>query len=259
MNILDPESPNSDKSNLFTPQKKESAVDLVINNIKKLLLTKHLMPGDRLPNELELSKNLQVSRGSIREAMKILSAFGIIDIRQGDGTYIAESPNKVLFDPLLFNLILAQSDFNELMELREIMEFEVIRLIIKNADEDAIKLIENAYLDMETKINSSVKDPVVLSKSDLEFHYALGKATKNKLVEKIYTFIMDFFMPSIEITHEAQKTGLSALHTHKKILDALMERDLEKAIDSIFESIKVWQQLYSQDGINNINKSTDEV
>ncbi|WHH58153.1 FadR/GntR family transcriptional regulator [Petroclostridium sp. X23] len=228
----------------FIPQKKESAVDLVINTIKRLMLNKTLLPGDRLPNETDLSKSLQVSRGSIREAMKILAAFGIIEIKQGDGTYIAESPNKVLFDPLLLRLILTKSDMKELIELREILEFEVIRLIIKNADEDDIEQIEAVYLDMEQKIANSVKDPDILSQSDLEFHYALGRAAKNILVEKIYAFILDFFAPSIEKTHKTQKDGLNALYTHKNILDALKEKDLDKAINQVKESIKVWERLY---------------
>ena len=62
--------------NLFTAVKRESAVDIVINNIKQLLIDRRLLPGDKLPSELEISEGLGVSRGSVREAMKILSAFG---------------------------------------------------------------------------------------------------------------------------------------------------------------------------------------
>ena len=61
--------------------KRESAVDIVVNNIKQLLIDRRLKPGDKLPSELEISEGLGVSRGSVREAMKILSAFGLIDIR----------------------------------------------------------------------------------------------------------------------------------------------------------------------------------
>ena len=71
--------------NLFKATKRESAVDIVVNSIKQLLADKKLLPGDKLPNELEISEGLGVSRGSVREAMKILSAFGLIDIRVGNG------------------------------------------------------------------------------------------------------------------------------------------------------------------------------
>ena len=64
-----------DVHKLFKTNKRESAVDIVVNNIKQLLVEQKLKPGDRLPNELEISEGLGVSRGSVREAMKILSAF----------------------------------------------------------------------------------------------------------------------------------------------------------------------------------------
>ena len=74
-------------SNLFERNdRRQSAVDIVVNNIKQLLIDRKLKPGDRLPNELEISEGLCVSRGSVREAMKILSAFGLVDIRVGNGT-----------------------------------------------------------------------------------------------------------------------------------------------------------------------------
>ena len=88
---------------LFRANKRESAVDLVVNNIKQLLIEKKLKPGDRLPSELEISEGMNVSRGSVREAMKILSAFGLVDIKIGNGTYVCETPGNSLMDSLLFS------------------------------------------------------------------------------------------------------------------------------------------------------------
>ena len=90
-------------SNLFEASKRESAVDIVVNSIKQLLMERRLKPGDKLPNELEISEGLGVSRGSVREAMKILSAFGLVDIRVGNGTYVCETPGNELIDSLLFS------------------------------------------------------------------------------------------------------------------------------------------------------------
>ena len=94
-------------TDLFTRGKKPpSNVETVVGTIKDLLNRRHLRPGDLIPSENELSGSLGISRGSIREAMKILAAFGVIEIRQGDGTYISTSTNKKLFDPLLFSLLI---------------------------------------------------------------------------------------------------------------------------------------------------------
>ena len=64
----------------------------------RLLIDRRLLPGDKLPSELEISEGLGVSRGSVREAMKILSAFGLVDIKVGNGTYVCESPGHGLID-----------------------------------------------------------------------------------------------------------------------------------------------------------------
>ena len=75
---------------LFRANKRESAVDFVVNNIKKLLVEQKLKPGDRLPNEVEISEAMNVSRGSVREALRILTAFGLVESRVGTGTYICQ-------------------------------------------------------------------------------------------------------------------------------------------------------------------------
>lgn len=116
--------------NLFKATKRESAVDIVVNSIKQLLADKKLLPGDKLPNELEISEGLGVSRGSVREAMKILSAFGLIDIRVGNGTYVSDSPSSELLDSLLFTYFITNPDLTSLYEFRRIFETDIVRLAI---------------------------------------------------------------------------------------------------------------------------------
>jgi DNA-binding FadR family transcriptional regulator len=234
---------NEENEGLFSEHKRETAVDFVINNVKNLLITKKLIPGDRLPSESELCKSMAVSRSSLREAMKILSAFGIVEIKRGDGTYIAQADNKVKFDPFLFSLIQSQPDIKDLAELRGLMEHSIVRLIIENAGEEDIKNIQKAHSNMETVIARGVFTPQEISYCEGLFHNALGRATKNKLVEKIYGFVMELFDPSIKRTHENEKTGLSVLRIHKNILDSLVEKDYEKAYKAVEESIVQWQKL----------------
>lgn len=81
---------------LFRANKRESTVDIVVNNIKKLLIERKLKPGDRLPNEVEISEAMNVSRGSVREALRILTAFGLVESRVGTGTYICQKPGRTL-------------------------------------------------------------------------------------------------------------------------------------------------------------------
>jgi GntR family transcriptional regulator, transcriptional repressor for pyruvate dehydrogenase complex len=228
---------------LFKSPKRESNVDLVLAKIKYLLLSKKLIPGSRLPSEMELANSLSVSRGTIREAMKILSAFGIVEIRRGDGTYIAESVSSNLFEPLLFNLILSQPDQKNLRELREVIEFGIVRMILKNADAEDLARIEAEFQDMQRKLQDGERDPHILTQCDLNFHIALGRATRNPLLEQIYTFVLEYFAPSIEKTHENETSGMIAFQTHQQILDALKAQNLQQATQAIEDSLQVWADL----------------
>jgi len=229
---------------LFKEKKSESTVNYVINTIKELLITKKLLPGDRLPSEIVLSKSLKVSRGSIREAMKVLLAFNIVEIHRGNGTFVSKCNGKVPFYPLLFSFILTKADKKELVEFREIMEFAVVKLIIKNADSKDLKVIEESIIGMEKMIKDKYKnDSYSLAQCDLNFHMALGHATNNKLVEKTYNLVMEFFTPYIRETHRNQVKGLKALNHHRKIYKNLLERNIDKTIKAVEESILDWKYL----------------
>ncbi len=229
---------------IFKSEKIESAVDRVINAIKEALISEKLLPGERLPSESELSSRLLISRGSIREAMKILSAFGIVEVRRGDGTYVAKSVHKPVFDPLLFSLILSKADMKEFVELRGLMEVSIVRLIVNNAKEQDLKLIESKIIAMENEVKKKEENqPEHMARLDVDFHHALGKATKNRLIEKIYDFVLEFFTPSIVTVHEnLSDGGQVALNDHERIYHTLVDRDVEKAIATVEKSIEEWKE-----------------
>jgi DNA-binding FadR family transcriptional regulator len=222
---------------------KKSSVNIVIDNIKNLIISKKFIPGDRIPNESELSEAMGFSRGTIREALKILEAFKIVDIRRGDGTYISTSINEALLDPLLFSLIASEPELKELVELREMFELEIVKLIIKNADSSDINRIYKTCAEMKNYVDSKERDSETLLKCDLAFHEALGKATKNILVSNIYDFVMRLFSPRIQRTHEKKENPKRALQNHTDIYEALYARDMKRATKSIEESIEAWKEL----------------
>lgn len=230
-------------TNLFEHTKRESAVDIVVNSIKQLLIERKLKPGDKLPSELEISEGLCVSRGSVREAMKILSAFGLVDIRVGNGTYVCEAPGNNIVDSLLFSFFITNPDIENLYELRQKIETDVLELVEKHYDEneeERMALRENLN-DLE-KIMKDGAQPKKLSKNDIEFHQLLGKATHNLLMERIYNFIMDFMEPSITATHKNQK-GEVVYKIHKDIMDVIENREFARIQDVISNSVNTWSVL----------------
>ncbi len=230
---------------IFKAHQRKSAVDSVIETVRDLLLTKQLKRGDRLPNEMELTKKLSTSRGSIREAMKILSSFGIVEIKRGDGTYISHSMSDRLFDHLVFQMLLSDADKRMLTELREMLEIGVIKLVVANATEEDIDGIRKEHRKMEESVERGVLDAKTLTEMDLQFHRAIGRATRNELIRKVYDVTLDLFAPSIEETHRRPDNSRNAGRYHAAILAGLEARDRDSAEAAVRSSIAQWAFLSS--------------
>jgi DNA-binding FadR family transcriptional regulator len=221
---------------LFTRSVKASSnVDTVIGTFKDLLIGRRLKPGDLIPSENELSESLSISRGSVREAMKILAAFGVIEIQQGHGTYIATSVNKKLLDPLLFSVLASAPDMEEVAELRVLTECGIVDLIISHASDDDLALLQRAYEAMAAQMQHGVTDQAELLSTDLAFHRVMGQITRNKLVGAVYGFVMELFAPTMKPGH--------GLESHRRILEAVKGRDLAGAIAAVREHVATWTSL----------------
>jgi GntR family transcriptional repressor for pyruvate dehydrogenase complex len=224
------------ESGVFPSRRRpRTAVDTVVQTVRDLLLQRKLKPGDLLPSENEIAASLSVSRGSIREAMKILSAFGVVEIRQGDGTRVATTANPKLFDPLLFNLLVTQPEIEELAELRILVEEGIVRLAVAHADEAGLARLQRAYEDMAESARPEPVDRKHAFAADLAFHEALGSLTGNRLVANVYRFVIELLAPTM---HPGQ-----GLDTHLRIVEALRSRDLARALAAVDEHDEIWRRL----------------
>ena len=237
-------------SNLFEASKRESAVDLVVNSIKQLLMERTLKPGDKLPSELEISEELRVSRGSVREAMKILTAFGLVDIRVGNGTYVCETPGNTTMDSLLFSFFISNQQIDDLYEFRHIFEIDILTMILEHYDDNGKErkaLREN--LEQLERLMAVADSGRKLSENDLEFHRLLGQASKNLLAERVYNFIIDFMEPSIAATHKG-RSGEIVYELHRDIVDLIESRDAGRIDEVITNSVDTWSILQPSTAMN---------
>ena len=220
---------------LLEPVGRGSAVESVLSRIKEALVEGKLNPGDKLPPEMELMDMLGVGRGTVREALKILSAFGVIEIRRGEGTYIADAITPPCLDPLLFSLILERGTPHALLELREMLEFDFIRKAIEKATDDDLSRIEHTVRDLKEQLEAGETDPDVLTAFDLEFHYAVIEASKNPLIIKLGKEIMGLFSPFIKKTMHRHVD-----RHHEDIYLAIKARDVDKAREALERSLWYW-------------------
>lgn len=181
---------------LRAPVGKDSVVSLVIDRIKDALLRKELKPGDCLPSETERTRNLGVSKSGVREAVKMLQAMGLVEVRRGQGTLIRQQPGPDGISPLLFQLIVENGYSADLVELRLMFEpaFSIMAMERASAeDRDRIRAA------ME-RLESAVRSGSQAAEDDIAFHLAILQTTKNPLAVRIGETIFQLFTPSISIS-----------------------------------------------------------
>lgn len=225
-------------------KKHESAVDFVIKTFKEQLEKKELRPGDRIPNETELSEMLSVSRGSVREAMKILSALGVIDIQRGNGTFISQPDSLSSMDPVLFSFLLMSPTKKEIMDFRTAVEREVLYMAVQNAHDEDIKNMRDNIESLKNVSGEGESLEKVKLETDLEFHHLLGQSTHNGFMERVYAFAMNYFSPYLLKTYESQdRVPELSVKCHEMLLEPIEKRDLSMVEKAIKDSNDIWINL----------------
>ena len=171
-------------------EKSGSYVNQIVAAVKKMIINKELKVGDRLPTEPELSKKFNKSRGCVREAIKILESYGILEVRQGDGTYVCASAGAGMFDALFFQIISQGSDFVELQSLREILEVGIIKQAISAATESDIERICLVENELHQAIEEN-KELEILVDLDMKFHRTITEITKNRVLQEVYRNLIE--------------------------------------------------------------------
>ena len=217
---------------------KTSLTQKIINQIKKALINGDLKAGEKLPPEIELAKSFGVSRTAVREAFKMLVALGVAEVKQGDGTYISKNISSTVIDPLIFSLILEDRTPQELLELREMIEIGLLEIVLNKVTDKDIEQMEKAIEELEQNYQRGETDVEILTELDLKFHYAFAEASHNPSIKKIACTIWEVFTASIKKSARLER---ATVH-HRRIVQAIKERNREKARKAIYVSLKVWKR-----------------
>lgn len=232
----------SNSSTFASASKDNGSVMQIVNALKKMLIEENLKVGDKIPSEPVLCEKLGKSRGSIREAIKILESFGVLHVRKGDGTYITASANTGIFDALFFRIIAMGTNFHELVQLRIILETAIVDMIIRDGGESSLSEIKKKNSMLEEAIDTGTSLDTLIQ-LDVDFHIALSEACGNGLLKNIYLNMMDVFIPYIRNSYTSQhmtKEFYSTGH-HKAIIQAIIEKDFDLAHYAVRKSMQAWR------------------
>ena len=221
------------------PKKPLSKV--VVDEIKKAIINGTLKPGDMLPSETVLASKIGVGKSSIREAIKMLEAIGVVEIDKGNGSRIRNKVGDDLFNPLIFELLLeSHKSRGQLLEFRIFIEEGASLLAIDNATEEDIAKLKEIVNDTKKKFNKA-ENTIAL---DMEFHQVVYASTHNPYMVIVGKAVMELFQPSLVISNEQH--GAYVVKDHKNILKALMDRDKTEMSKMVRLSLNRWYK-YSLD------------
>lgn len=216
-----------------------SKVEEVFYQIKKKILNESWGLGDKLPSEKELCEMFGVSRVSVRSAMQKLKSIGLIETYQGRGSFVTK---KIMITDSVFPKInMSEKDFQDIIEFRELIEYKSIELAVERATKEDIEVIEKALNDMISNKNDYKKYSI----ADYEFHFAIIKASKNKIFYTVMDNLEDIFHYYLEELNRVFGINEKSIQGHIKLLDAIKNKDsatakkiIEVGIEDNFSNIK---------------------
>lgn len=226
--------------NLFSPVNDSLMLtERVAAQIKKAIDAGQYCPGDKLPSENQLAELFQVSRTSIREAVKVLAGQGLVEVKRGIGAFVtAATPDDHLTK--LEDVIYRQKDqLLELFQIRRILEEEVAAQAVRKATgEDIDKLSKLIEAAEETAARNSETKIGELHAINSNFHCTLLEITGNNTLKQIMNSLIDALDGSRRITLQLPGRHTISVAGHRVILDAIKEGDENKAREAMRDHLR---------------------
>ncbi|WP_044040273.1 FCD domain-containing protein [Clostridium bornimense] len=199
--------------------------DRVADDILNMItIEKRFLPGDKLPNENDLSKELDISRTTLREAIRILVTNGILEIKRGLGTFVREDISVEKLNELN-PLSSAKVNAKDLYEMRLIFEPEAAYLATLRATDDELKKI----LKLGEKIEEKIRKGEDRTEVEQEFHKSIAKATHNEFMNKLMPVIYEAIDKGVVLSEEKEIAIQDTVIDHRMIVEFMEARNAEGA------------------------------
>ena len=200
------------------PARRSRLADQVALRVRELIAAGAYHVGDRLPNESELSELFSVGRSTIREAMRVLSSHGLIEVRHGEGTYVAA---RTMNEPLEERL--SRAELSEIYEARLTMESALSVLAAQRRDTTDIAEMRKSLKAREDAIRAG--DVASYANADFNFHLAVAYAAKNRALFEIYESFVQSVRPRLEAATSVDYIRNEGDRMHAALCDAIAEGD----------------------------------
>jgi DNA-binding FadR family transcriptional regulator len=202
----------------------------VVQNLKRYILEQRIAPGGKLPAERELAKIMNVSRAILREALRSLESAGILEIRHGEGAFIADLNLAPLMEQLAFSAQLRGNGIAELAGIRRLLEMGAVDALLADGREiELAKLSEAAE-----KADEAEKSGDAPAEAELRFHLAIFEPLGNETMSRFADQLIRLTQPHLQ----SSSVGRSRAEGRRRFLDALQRKDAADAKRWLLELLK---------------------
>jgi DNA-binding FadR family transcriptional regulator len=192
--------------------------------IKAYIIQMGLEPGDPLPPEGELARQFNISRNSVREAVKSLEALGILEARPGSGLFVKQFSFDSILDNLGYSILFDLKPLEDILEVRSHIEYGMVQRVIQSVTPDQIAALEEILVRMR----EAALEQRYSAEDDRAFHQALYSNVENTLVQRIVDiFWMAFHQVQERSSIPGPANPVETYQRHAEIVDALKARDVE--------------------------------
>jgi DNA-binding FadR family transcriptional regulator len=207
--------------------KKEKLSDQVVASIRQDIRDNKYKSGEKIPAEPELMNIYAVGRSSVREAIKSLAMSGVLQVRQGDGTYINEHADQLPMEQHLRN-----ASFEEINAVRRLLEEEIVRLAAELHTTDDLAEMEKQLATRKQAILA--EDRTACTNADIAFHMAIAKTSGNRVLTGLY---QNFTQTIRTFFSQRELQGISQFamshHLHEDLFNAIRARKKKLAVEII--------------------------
>lgn len=220
----------------FEPINRRRTVEIVVENLEERILDGSFGYGDKLPSEEQLAIQMQVGRRSVREALRVLEAKGLVEIQMGVGATVKRNDLDSFLDVLTQNmssyLSINKADLEHVMELRKLLEGAALQRLITAPNPDKIQKLAQAVTRQREAFE--VQDYGSYQEWHLEFHNGIVDALNNPLISMIYRQMLMLMRAAMEKTGSHPEISARAIEDHAQMVDALKRgarTELQKVLD----------------------------
>ena len=212
----------------------------IAEQLLAMLREGQLKPGDQLPPERELAARMQVSRPSLREALRALAIMNVLEVRQGAGTFVTSLETDLLLEHLDFVVSLDDSSLLDLFEARKIVELGIVDLAAQRITDEELAELEQGL----SRTWKTVDDAAAFLEADADLHKAITRSARNPIMSRVIDSIDKLLLLSRSRTIELPGVRHRTAEDHEAIVTALAQRDAERAREAMLQHLNHVEQAF---------------